>query len=108
MQANGRIESGMIANMRTYLLPYEAKIHTRILGESRTLCGRSLFHNNQYAWQFINTGNFSEGHMPSGSNDPRRACSRCSRSLVLQVTKTISDARSAALRLPPRSRRRTA
>lgn len=98
-KAQGRIESGMLANMRTYRLPARPAVHTRILGEDRTLCGRSLHHNDQWAWQFIHRGSVLEGHPPSGSRDHRygRSCKRCNRSPVLVACFAIADARSRAV-----------
>jgi hypothetical protein len=97
LESGGKIESGQIANMRTYMLPAWPKTHTRILGESRTLCGRSLRNNGQWAWQFINTGSVQLGHPPSGSRG-RDACAQCARSPVLRATFEIADARRSAFR----------
>ena len=99
----GVIESGMLANMRLYRIDYRARIHTRIVGEDRTLCGKSLRHNDQWAWQFIHRGNVLDGHMPSGSDTdhwrPGHAapCQSCEKSPVLQATKAISKAQRQAV-----------
>lgn len=96
MKSGGRIESGRIANMRTHLLPLDAKIHTRLLHESRTLCGRSIYNNNENAWQWIHRGEIQSGQMPSGS-EGRDACSVCARNPVLKATLVIAQARRNAL-----------
>lgn len=72
------LESGQIANMRTYRLPANAKIHVRILGADKTLCGRSLRNHHQWAWQFIHR---DSGGRPSGMRS-RDACSICSKALA--------------------------
>lgn len=93
----GAIESGHLANMRTYKLPKEPKIHTRIVGSDRTLCGRSLRNHGQFAWQFINRGEFAN-RLPSGSSVHNRDhCTQCAQHMVLQITQTVSDARRNAL-----------
>lgn len=59
LRARGRLESGELANMRTYRLPRDVKGHVRVLGASRTLCGRPLHgHLGRWAWQFIHRGQF--------------------------------------------------
>lgn len=95
LAAQGRIESGEIANMRTYRLPSEPKIHTRLLGEGTTLCGVPLTgHEGQWAWQFIHRGSFGS-RMPSGSDGPN-ACQRCARSKILRITAYVAAARRHA------------
>jgi hypothetical protein len=89
--AQGALESGMLANMRTYRLPREPRIHVRLVGEERTLCGRSLFHNAQYAWQFINRGRFAQA-LPSGANDDR-TCRVCASNEAVAATAAVEYAR---------------
>lgn len=88
LRAAGRIESGQLANMRLYRRSSDI-IHTRLRGEDRTLCGRSVYHAGQNAWQFVHNGRVGMS-LPSGS-DPgdRNACKQCSRSPVVRVTATI-------------------
>ena len=96
IKGGGILESGQIANMRTYLLPKEAKTHTRILGEGRTLCGRSLRHNEQWAWQFINRGTFAS-ELPVGAGTwEYDHCTRCAKSLALSITEQVVIARRKA------------
>jgi hypothetical protein len=97
--AGGRIESGQIANMRTLLLPAEPKTHTRLLGESSTLCGRPLSNHGHFAWQFQHRGDVAAGQLPAGS-DPadRDACRRCSASPVIRATAEIAATRRSVLK----------
>lgn len=94
--AQGRIESGQLANMRLYRV--STTVHTRLLGEARTLCGRSLFHNGQFAWQFINRGDVLAGYLPAHAVPGQRdVCLRCSASPVMRATAAIDEARRAAV-----------
>jgi hypothetical protein len=93
----GVLESGMLANMRTYLLPRETTIHTRLVGEGRTLCGRPLRgFEGRWAWQFVNRGTFAAS-MPSGSQGDS-ACQQCARSPVLVATAEAVEAKRRAWR----------
>ena len=95
----------MIANMRTYLLPREPKRHVRILGMDRTLCGRALVNNGEWAWQFCARGNVVEGRVP-GYMIERGGCAQCLRSPFMQVTLRIAEERrSAMLSLGKRKKR---
>ena len=95
--AQGRIESGQLANMRTYRLPAAAKIHVRLLGEDRTLCGRSLRHAGEWAWQFIHRGQVGES-LPSGSYPgDRDACARCAENPIVTATAEVVAARRRAI-----------
>lgn len=96
VRAGGTIESGMIANMRTYLLPVDPKRHVRILGMDRTLCGRSLVNNDQWAWQFCARGNVVEGRVP-GYMIKRGGCAQCLSSPFMQVTLRIAEERRQAM-----------
>lgn len=95
--AHGVLESGQLANMRTYRLPREVKIHTRLVGENRTLCGRKLRNNDQWAWQFIHRGSVAQGNLPSGSIGPD-ACKQCCDTPVMRAGRTIYEVKREALR----------
>ena len=93
LKAKGVIESGQIANMRTYRLARDAKTHVRLLGEDRTLCGRSLRHNGEWAWQFIHRGTVGQS-LPSGSYPGERdACAKCARNPAIAATAEIVNTR---------------
>jgi hypothetical protein len=95
IESGGVIESGHIANMRTYRLPAWPKVHTRVLGESKTLCGVPLHNHGEWAWQFIHRGVFGQ-RLPSGAHTgDRDHCTRCARSPVLRATQAANDARVA-------------
>lgn len=97
LACGGRLESGQLANMRLYRRSSDV-VHTRLLGEDRTLCGRSLYHNRQLAWQFIHRGDVASGRLPSGSwPGDRDACKVCSASPVIRATAEIARARHEAL-----------
>lgn len=97
LACGGKLESGQLANMRLYRRRSDV-IHTRLLGEDRTLCGRSLYHNRQLAWQFIHRGDIAAGRLPSGSwPGERNACKVCSASPVIRATAKIAGARREAL-----------
>lgn len=94
LRSGGKIESGQIANMRTYLLPRRACIHVRILGESTTLCGRAWMPGG---WQFINRGDVTAGHVPAHADEgDRDACKACAKTPVMQAVYTIARARRKA------------
>lgn len=95
LRSQGRIESGQLANMRTYLR--NETVHVRILGEDRTLCGRSLRHAGQWAWQFIHRGHVGTS-LPSGSYPgERHACQICTKNPVVQATAAVVNARRRAI-----------
>lgn len=96
LAAQGKIESGQLANMKTYRLPREARIHTRILGEDRTLCGRSLQHNGQWAWQFIHRGAVMDA-LPSGAYGDRDSCAACSKNVIVRITADVSALKRASV-----------
>jgi hypothetical protein len=94
--SQGILESGQIANMRTYLLPRDVKIHTRLLAEDRTLCGIPVRgYEGRWAWQFVHRGRFGS-HLPSGAEDLRHRCKRCARSPVLTLTEEVVRSRRLA------------
>jgi hypothetical protein len=94
MAAGGRLESGQIANMNTYLLPRETCLHVRILGEGRTLCGRRWMPGG---WQFCSRGSFGE-HAPFGTYEGAPdVCRSCAKSPALKLTNEAEAARVAAL-----------
>lgn len=95
MVAGGTLEAGMIANMNTMRLSPEPKLHVRILGESKTLCGKRWMPQG---WQFTSRGSFGE-HAPHGTRDYEwKVCRGCRKSQALALTIEAEDARVAVLK----------
>ncbi len=103
LRAGGTIESGQIANMRLYLQRVDT-VHVRIVGEDRTLCGRSLVHHDQWAWQFIHRGQAGMT-LPSGI-EGRNGCKVCQQNPIVVGTHAVVVARRQAFLMPEKRRRR--
>lgn len=93
LAAGLRLEDGQIANMNTFRLPARPCFHTRIVGEGRTLCGRSWMPGG---WQFCSQGTYGE-RAPHNVRD-RDACKSCAKHPVLARTLAAEDAKLDALR----------
>lgn len=93
MASEGKLEAGMIANMNTHLLPREPKLHVRLLGERKTLCGKTWMPGG---WQFTSRGSFGH-HAPWGTDD-RDVCKGCRANAALDMTIEAEAARVAVLR----------
>lgn len=89
------LESGNLANMRT--LRANSTVHTRLLTQRRTLCGRPLMTVHGWSWQFINRGDAVAGRVPAGADDFTDGCKSCQRSAVLQMAMSIAEKRQTEL-----------
>jgi hypothetical protein len=90
--ASGRIQSGQIANRNTRLT--NRKMHVRVMGEGKTLCGKPLG-----LWQFCQTGNMPGGHVPSADwlLDDHNGCASCRAHPIVKATVVIQEARRSVL-----------
>lgn len=95
LACGGTLEGGEIANMRTYRLPANPVIHTRLLSERKTLCGKTW---SPGGWQFTSRGSF--GDRPPHGTFPgeRYACAACNRSIIMRMTQEACRARTDVLR----------
>ena len=101
LEADRVMEDGMTANPNTYRM--NDKVHVRLLGEDRTLCGVRLRPDYDVRWQFCSRGRFGESLPHSfrkGIGRPEGwypACKRCLRHPIIIVTRRVEDAQREIL-----------